>query len=100
MIYKTLEGVLNPDGRVILPREELPEHSVPVMVTILESGEEAALSEVGDYLDDRKSEAPYQSLRVQDMRQDRQYPRRSFVVDFRGATPWNWHDGQAFRARA
>jgi hypothetical protein len=51
MIYKTLEGVLNPDGRVILPREELPEHSVPVMVTILESGEEAALSEVGDYLD-------------------------------------------------
>jgi hypothetical protein len=51
MIYKTLEGVLNPDGRVILPREELPEHSVRVMVTILESGEEAALSEVGDYLD-------------------------------------------------
>ena len=82
MIYKTLEGVLNPDGRVILP-----EHSVRVMVTILESGEEAALSEVGDYLDDRKSEAPYQSLRVQDMRQDRQYPRRSLVVDFRGATP-------------
>ena len=46
MIYKTLEGVLNPDGRVILP-----EHSVRVMVTILESGEEAALSKVGDYLD-------------------------------------------------
>jgi hypothetical protein len=51
MIYKTLEGVLNPDGRVILPREELPEHSVRVIVTILENGEEAALSEVGDYLD-------------------------------------------------
>ena len=39
MTYKTLEGVLNPDGRVILPREELPEHSVRVMVTILESDE-------------------------------------------------------------
>lgn len=36
MIYKTLEGVLNPDGQVILPREELPEHSVRVMVTIME----------------------------------------------------------------
>jgi hypothetical protein len=51
MIYKTLEGVLNPDGRVTLPPEELPEHPVRVMVTILESGEEKALSELGDYLD-------------------------------------------------
>ena len=51
MTYKTLEGVLNPDGQVILPREELPEHSVRVMITILESDEEAALSEMGDYLD-------------------------------------------------
>ncbi len=51
MIYKTLEGVLNPDGQVILPREDLPDHSVRVMVTILESDDEAALSEVGDYLD-------------------------------------------------
>jgi hypothetical protein len=51
MIYKTLEGVLNPDGRVTLPPEELPVHPVRVMVTILESGEEQALSELGDYLD-------------------------------------------------
>ena len=51
MIYKTLEGVLNPDGQVILPREELPEHSVRVMVTIMESADDAALSEMGDYLD-------------------------------------------------
>jgi hypothetical protein len=40
--------VLNPDGRVTLPPEELPEHPVRVMVTILESGEEQALSELGD----------------------------------------------------
>ena len=51
MIYKTLEGVLNPDGRVILPPEELPEHPVRVMVTILEGGDESALSELGDNLD-------------------------------------------------
>jgi hypothetical protein len=51
MIFKTLEGVLNPDGRVTLPPEELPEHPVRVMVTILESGEEQALSELGDDLD-------------------------------------------------
>jgi hypothetical protein len=51
MIYKTLEGVLKPDGQLLLPREELPEHSVRVMVTFLESDEEAGLCEVGDYLD-------------------------------------------------
>jgi hypothetical protein len=51
MIYKTLEGVLNPDGRVVLPPDELPEHPVRVMVTILEGGEEAALADLGDYLD-------------------------------------------------
>ena len=41
MRYKTLEGVLNPDGRVELPPDELPVHRVRVMVTILESGEES-----------------------------------------------------------
>jgi hypothetical protein len=51
MIDRTLEGVLNPDGQVILPRAELLENSVRVMLTILESDEEAALSEMGDYLD-------------------------------------------------
>ena len=51
MIYKTLEGVLSPDGRVTLPPDEMPEHPVRVMVTILDSGEEEALWEVGDYLD-------------------------------------------------
>jgi len=51
MTYKTLEGVLNPDGRVTLPRDELPEHPVRVMVTILDGGEEEALWQMGDYLD-------------------------------------------------
>jgi hypothetical protein len=51
MIYKTLEGVLNPDGRVTLSPEDLPEHPVRVMITILENGEEQALSELGNYLD-------------------------------------------------
>ena len=51
MVYKTLQGVLNPDGRVVLPPDELPKHPVRVMVTILEGGEQSALSEVGDYLD-------------------------------------------------
>lgn len=50
MTYKTVEGVLHPDGTVSLPPEELPEHDVKVMITMLEPGEETMLSEVGDYL--------------------------------------------------
>ncbi len=50
MIYKTVEGVLHPDGTISLPQEELPTHDVPVMITILEPSEEALLSEPGDYL--------------------------------------------------
>jgi hypothetical protein len=50
MTYKTVEGTLHPDGTVSLPPEELPDHDVKVMITILERGEEAILSEVGDYL--------------------------------------------------
>jgi hypothetical protein len=51
MTYKTLEGVLHPDGRVALSPDELPDHPVRVMVTLLEDGEETALSAMGDYLD-------------------------------------------------
>jgi hypothetical protein len=50
MIYKTVEGILHPDGTLTLSREDLPDHAVSVMVTILEGGEEASLSEPGDYL--------------------------------------------------
>lgn len=51
MTYKTLEGILHPDGRLTLSPDELPEHPVRVMVTLLEDGGEAELSELGDYLD-------------------------------------------------
>jgi hypothetical protein len=50
VIYRTLEGVLNPDGTVTLAAAELPDHPVTVMITILESEEEAMLAEPGDYL--------------------------------------------------
>ncbi len=50
-IHRTLETTLQPDGRVLLPREELPTHPVRVMVTFLETNDEAALSEPGDYLE-------------------------------------------------
>ncbi len=50
MTYKTVEGILHPDGTVRLPPEELPDHAVKVMITILERDEEAMLSEPGDYL--------------------------------------------------
>jgi len=36
LTYKTLECVLQPDGKVTLPPDELPNHPVRVMVTILE----------------------------------------------------------------
>lgn len=51
MTYRTLEGVLHPDGKVTLAPAELPGRSVRVMVTILEPDEEAELSAVGDYLE-------------------------------------------------
>ena len=52
MTYRTLEGVLNPDGQMILPPDELPDHPVRVMVTFWDDVEEPALSELGDYLDE------------------------------------------------
>lgn len=51
MTYRTLEGVLHPDGKVTLSPAELPGRPVRVMVTILEPDEETELSEAGDYLD-------------------------------------------------
>jgi hypothetical protein len=50
MVYRTLEGVLHPDGTVVLPADELPRTPVRVMVTILEEEEETLLTEPGDYL--------------------------------------------------
>jgi hypothetical protein len=51
MTYRTLEGVLHPDGRVTLAPAELPARSVRVMVTILEPDEGTTLTEMGDYLE-------------------------------------------------
>jgi hypothetical protein len=49
MTFRTVEGVLHPDGTLALPKEELPDHAVRVMVTLLEATDDAALAEVGDY---------------------------------------------------
>jgi hypothetical protein len=51
MTYKTLEGVLHPDGKVLLPPAELPDRPVRVMVTILGAEDEGGLSEPGDYFE-------------------------------------------------
>lgn len=51
MVYKTLEGVLHPDGKLALPDADLPDRPVRVMVTLLEANEDAALAEAGDYLE-------------------------------------------------
>jgi beta-glucanase (GH16 family) len=50
MTYKTLEGVLHPDGTLNLPAEERPDYPVRVLVTLLENDEDASLAELGDYL--------------------------------------------------
>ncbi len=49
MVPKRLAGILNPDGRITLPPDELPEHPVRVIVTILKDREEDSLAELGDY---------------------------------------------------
>ncbi len=49
MTFKTLEGVLHPDGKVTLGDEQLPGHAVKVLITILESTEDSSLAEPGDY---------------------------------------------------
>ena len=51
MVYKTLEGVLHPNGTLALPPEELPDHSVRVLITFLEDHDQSPLSELGDYLE-------------------------------------------------
>ena len=49
MVPKRLQGMLNADGRITLPTDELPERPIRVIVTILEDEEEDTLSELGDY---------------------------------------------------
>jgi hypothetical protein len=49
MTYRTIEGILRPDGMLQLPPSELPDKPVRVMVTLLEDDAEASLAELGDY---------------------------------------------------
>jgi hypothetical protein len=49
MSFKTVEGVLHPNGTLSLSEAELPSHPVRVMVTLLEDMNDAALADVGDY---------------------------------------------------
>ena len=51
MTHKTVEAILQPDGHILLPREELPNQPVRVMVTFLDQENETGLSEPGDYLE-------------------------------------------------
>jgi hypothetical protein len=51
MTQKTLVGILYPDGRLMLPEGELPNHPVRVAVTIEEDHPEAGLADLGDYLE-------------------------------------------------
>ena len=49
MSFKTMRGMLYPDGKLALPSDEIPDHPVAVMVTLLEQDEETSLSKLGDY---------------------------------------------------
>jgi hypothetical protein len=50
MTYKTVQGVLHPNGTLNLTADDMPDHSVPMMVTIMESDEAESPVDVGDYL--------------------------------------------------
>lgn len=49
-MYKTVAGVLKPNGKIELSKEFLPERPVQVLVTFVEESLEEELSELGDYL--------------------------------------------------
>jgi hypothetical protein len=49
-MYKTVKGVLHPNGTLSLTGEGIPDHPVPVIVTIMEPDEAESPVEVGDYL--------------------------------------------------
>lgn len=53
-MYRTIEGILNPDGKLELKEAISLDYPIRVMVTLLEAerkvSQELDLSEVGDYL--------------------------------------------------
>jgi hypothetical protein len=50
MALSTVEGILHPDGRLDVSRDQLPSEPVRVLVTILGAPPEAERTELGDYL--------------------------------------------------
>ena len=48
-MYKTISGILTPDGKLSLKEGKLPNSPVEVMVTILSTLSEQDLSDIGDY---------------------------------------------------
>lgn len=50
MAHRAFESVLHPDSHLAVPKSELPERPVRVMVVVLEEDDDtAALSDLGDY---------------------------------------------------
>ena len=49
MTFRTVETVLQPDGRLTLAAGQLPARPVRVMVTVLEADEDSQLADLGDH---------------------------------------------------
>jgi len=49
MTFRTLESVLQPDGKLSLSKSELPSRPVRVMVTVLDGDEDTNLLDMGGY---------------------------------------------------
>jgi hypothetical protein len=48
-MFKTINGILTPDGKLILKDEKLPEFPIEVMVTLLQPALDTDTVELGDY---------------------------------------------------
>ncbi|MEW6201344.1 MAG: hypothetical protein AB1546_05170 [bacterium] len=48
-MYKTVTGILTPDGKLSLENDSIPEFPVEVMVTFVKPFSEPDLSDIGDY---------------------------------------------------
>ena len=48
-MYKTVNGILTPDGKLTLENDSIPEFPVEVMVTFVKPFSEPDLSDIGDY---------------------------------------------------
>lgn len=48
-MYKTVNGILTPDGKLILENESIPDFPFEVMVTFVKPSSDPDLSDIGDY---------------------------------------------------